>query len=126
MKKLRIRPALTRQVFCIKRSKEKATPAQQRKREFGGAVSIPEKPLCKSKGSRVFAFCIYETKSKLLNENTGFDIKYQENKVFNLRLAAKPVNGILIRPGKSGFQGRNKTVKKALLPFYFSGANYLN
>lgn len=55
----------------------------------------------KIKAPELLPFRIYEAKSKLLNENTGFDMKYQENKVFNLRLAAEPVNGILIRPGET-------------------------
>lgn len=55
----------------------------------------------KAKAPEFLPFCIYETKSKLLNENTGFDMKYQENKVFNLGLAAEPVNGLLICPGET-------------------------
>jgi vancomycin resistance protein VanW len=55
----------------------------------------------KAKAQEFLPFCIYETKSKLLNENTGMDMKYQENKVFNLRLAAETVNGLLIQPGET-------------------------
>ena len=42
--------------------------------------------------------CVYEASTSLINPNTGFDMKYQENKVFNLRLAAKPINGIILQP----------------------------
>lgn len=55
----------------------------------------------KTKACGLLPFCLYESRSKLINENTGFDIKYQENKVFNLHLAAEPVNKILIRPGET-------------------------
>jgi len=55
----------------------------------------------KTKAPELLPFCIYEAKSKLLNENTGFDMRYQENKVFNLKLAAKTLNGLLIKPGET-------------------------
>ena len=32
---------------------------------------------------------IFETDSQMLNQNSGFDMKYQFNKVHNLKLAAK-------------------------------------
>jgi len=60
----------------------------------------------KTKAPELLPFCIYETKSKLLNENTGLDMRYQENKVFNLKLAAKTLNGLLIKPGKLFHSGR--------------------
>lgn len=43
----------------------------------------------------------FETRSALYNRNTGFNMVYQENKVFNLKLAAKTLNGLLIRPGET-------------------------
>lgn len=71
----------------------------QRKLFFYAKMYFDRNHYAKAKAPEFLPFCIYETKSKLLNENTGFDMKYQENKVFNLRLAAEPVNGILICPG---------------------------
>jgi vancomycin resistance protein VanW len=44
---------------------------------------------------------LFETACALYNRNTGFDMQYQENKVFNLQLAAKTLNGLLIRPGET-------------------------
>lgn len=72
----------------------------QRKLFFYTKMYFDRNHYAKAKAPEFLPFCIYETKSKLLNENTGFDMKYQENKLFNLRLAAEPVNGILIRPGE--------------------------
>lgn len=43
----------------------------------------------------------YSTSSTLINENTGFDIIYQENKVFNLLLASESINTILIHPNET-------------------------
>ena len=73
----------------------------QRKLFFYAKMYFDRNHYAKAKAPEFLPFCIYETKSKLLNENTGFDMKYQENKVFNLRLAAEPVNGILICPGET-------------------------
>ncbi|EHL08296.1 VanW-like protein [Desulfitobacterium hafniense DP7] len=73
----------------------------QRKLCFYTKMYLDRNHYAKAKAPEFLPFCIYETKSKLLNENTGMDMKYQENKVFNLRLAAEPVNGLLIRPGET-------------------------
>lgn len=42
---------------------------------------------------------VFEAASTLYNHETGFDMKYQENKVFNLKLAAQTLDDIVIRPG---------------------------
>jgi len=73
----------------------------QRKLFFYAQMYFDRNHYAKAKAPEFLPFCVYETKSKLLNENTGFDMKYQENKVFNLRLAAEPVNGLLICPGET-------------------------
>lgn len=52
----------------------------------------------KTKVAKLFPFCAYKSETNLLNANTGFDMQYQENKIFNLQLAAKTLNGLLIRP----------------------------
>ncbi len=39
--------------------------------------------------------------SPLYNTKTGYDMTYQENKVFNLNLAAREMDGLLIRPGET-------------------------
>ncbi len=43
----------------------------------------------------------FEAKSILINENTGFDRVYQENKVFNLKIVAKTMDGLIIKPGET-------------------------
>lgn len=43
----------------------------------------------------------YQTDCPLYNHDTGFDMQFQENKVFNLQLAANTLNGILIRPNET-------------------------
>lgn len=44
---------------------------------------------------------LFASSCPMYNESTGFDMVYQENKVFNLKLAARPINGLLIRPGET-------------------------
>lgn len=41
---------------------------------------------------------VYKTSTLLLNENSGFDIKYQYNKIHNIKLIAKKLNKIVIEP----------------------------
>ena len=43
-------------------------------------------------------YLLFETRCPLLNRNTGFDMVYQENKAFNVRLAAATLDKLLIRP----------------------------
>ncbi|MGM9587601.1 MAG: glycopeptide resistance accessory protein VanW [Candidatus Limivicinus sp.] len=44
---------------------------------------------------------VFETRCPMINRQTGFDLQFQENKVFNLKLAAKKLDGLLIRPGET-------------------------
>ena len=44
---------------------------------------------------------LFETTCPMYNHQTGFDMVYQENKVFNLKLAAKTLNNLVIRPGET-------------------------
>ncbi len=44
---------------------------------------------------------LFETSCPLYNRETGFDMIYQENKVFNLKLAAVTLDRLLIRPGET-------------------------
>ncbi len=49
----------------------------------------------------LFSYELASDKSLLINEHTGADIKYQYNKVHNLRLASEAVSRIVIRPGET-------------------------
>ena len=55
----------------------------------------------KNIGGKQLPYQLFETECALYNGNTGFDMVYQENKVFNLKLAAKTLNGLLIKPGET-------------------------
>lgn len=44
---------------------------------------------------------VFAASCPLINPDTGFDLRYQWNKVFNLQLAAKKLDRLLIRPGET-------------------------
>lgn len=44
---------------------------------------------------------LFESACPMYNRSTGFDMVYQENKVFNLKLAAATMEKLLIRPGET-------------------------
>lgn len=44
---------------------------------------------------------LFETSFRMVNESSGFDIRYQYNKVHNLKLAAATMDRVLIRPGET-------------------------
>lgn len=46
-------------------------------------------------------YMIFETSSLMVNENSGYDIEYQYNKVHNLKLAAGTMDKVLIKPGET-------------------------
>ncbi|MEG0076350.1 glycopeptide resistance accessory protein VanW [Anaerorhabdus sp.] len=65
---------------------------------FYTKMSLDSNTYVKEVMKTTLPFVQYETTSQLINKNTGFDIKYQENKVFNLILAIEPIDGIMIKP----------------------------
>ena len=44
---------------------------------------------------------VFETSISMLNENSGFDMQYQINKVHNLKLAARTINRVVIGPDET-------------------------
>ena len=51
--------------------------------------------------AKPFPYELAADRSLLINEHTGADIRYQYNKVHNLRLASAAVNRVVIRPGET-------------------------
>ncbi len=58
-------------------------------------------PLRHLPGKAGAAISLFETSCPMYNRETGFDMVYQENKVFNLKLAAATLDHLLIRPGET-------------------------
>lgn len=55
----------------------------------------------KSKTARPLSHIVKETSSLMMNMHSGYDISYQFNKIHNLKLAAKTIDHLLIRPGET-------------------------
>lgn len=53
------------------------------------------------KSEAPLAYPLFETSCPLYNRETGFDMVYQENKVFNLKLAAVALNQVVIRSNET-------------------------
>lgn len=73
----------------------------QKKACFYTKMLLDQNRYARLKATEPLPVCIYKSETWLINEQTGFDTKYQENKVFNLKLAAEPLNNLLIRPGET-------------------------
>lgn len=73
----------------------------QRKTCFYLKMRLDRNKYACKKDEKVWPCVVYGTKSRLINENSGYDITFQNNKVHNLKLAAKTINQIVIRPGET-------------------------
>lgn len=56
---------------------------------------------CHTQDYNLLPYSVFSDSSPLYNSQTGFDMVYQENKVFNLKLAAKKLNYLVIHPGET-------------------------
>jgi vancomycin resistance protein VanW len=73
----------------------------QRKAFFYAGMRLDGQTYAKTLHEELLPHKLFSADSGLYNPNTGFDMSYQENKVFNLKLAAKTLNGLLIKPGET-------------------------
>jgi vancomycin resistance protein VanW len=73
----------------------------QRKVFFYTGMRLDGQAYAKTLRDELLPHKLFSADSGLYNPNTGFDMTYQENKVFNLKLAAKTLNGLLIKPGET-------------------------
>lgn len=54
-------------------------------------------------GEKSLSHLLFETDCALYNHNTGFDMIYQENKVFNLKLGSKDLKRLIDKTGGNLF-----------------------
>lgn len=73
----------------------------QRKKLFYLKMRFDGNMYAKSTSETTLPYTVFETSSFMLNENSGFDMKYQLNKVHNLKLAAKAIDRIIIAPNET-------------------------
>lgn len=75
--------------------------AAQRKAFFYTGMRLDGHMYAKTMQDELLPYKLFSADSGLYNAYTGFDMIYQENKVFNLKLAAKTLNGLMIKPGET-------------------------
>lgn len=71
----------------------------QRKLFFYIKMHFDENKYSKEKGE-LLKYETFKTKIALVNENSGFPIEYQINKVHNVKLASRNVNRVIIKPNE--------------------------
>lgn len=70
----------------------------QRKKFFYFKMRLDGRAYAKTTSEELLPDLVFETSVPMLNENSGFDMQYQRNKVHNLKLAAKTIDRIVIKP----------------------------
>lgn len=78
-------------------------PLRKRQRNFCfyAGMAMDGRKYAAHMQERTMPFIQAQSSSPLYNRETGFDMKYQENKVFNLKLTAKKLDGMVIRQGET-------------------------
>ena len=72
----------------------------QRKRCFYLKMRMDGRKYARERGD-LLPYIGFEARSRMLNPATGADMTYQQNKIHNLKLAARMLNGVAIRPGET-------------------------
>ena len=73
----------------------------QRKKLFYLEMQFDGNKYARKTSEKLLPNRVFETSSLMLNENSGFDLQYQINKVHNLKLAAKAVDRVIIGPNET-------------------------
>ncbi|MBS6474661.1 MAG: glycopeptide resistance accessory protein VanW [Clostridiales bacterium] len=74
---------------------------RQRKFCFYLGMRFDGRKYAKTQNNQLLPYETFASSCPLYNSTTGFDMIYQENKVYNLKLAAAQINGLLLRPGET-------------------------
>ena len=74
---------------------------KQRKLCFYLGMRLDRSHYSSNQIENLLPYQLFETTCSMYNRETGLDMIYQENKVFNLKLAAKPLNKLIICPGET-------------------------
>lgn len=72
----------------------------QRKKLFYLEMLLDGNRYAREKSETLLPNVVFETASLMLNEKSGFDMKYQTGKVHNLKLAAKTIDKVVIAPNE--------------------------
>lgn len=74
---------------------------KQRKLCFYLGLSLDRNHYSAKQAETLLPYRLFEATCPMYNRETGFDMVYQENKVFNLKLAAKTLDKLVIYPGET-------------------------
>lgn len=74
---------------------------RQRKACFYLGMRLDRETYSGTQSTQLLPYILFESRCPMYNENTGFDMVYQQNKVHNLKLAAAKLSGLLIKPGET-------------------------
>lgn len=93
----------------------------QRKKVFYLKMRFDGNRYAEKKEEILLPHTVFEASLLMVNEDSGFERKYQVNKIHNLKLAAKTMNGLVILPGETfsfwqlvRFADRNEPYKDGL------------
>ena len=73
---------------------------KQRAMLFYLKMHLDKNLYAKTQQEEQLAYPIFHTEMLLINEQSGFDIQYQENKKHNIKIAAKTLDHLIIKPGE--------------------------
>ena len=73
----------------------------QKRTVFYAKMALDKNKYAAERRDELLEHPVFTTSSVVINRDSGFDIQYQYNKAYNLEIAARPVNGIVIRPGET-------------------------
>ncbi len=73
----------------------------QRKTFFYLKMRFDRNKYAREMSKKFLPYKVCDTTSLLLNQNSGFDMKFQLNKVHNLKLASKTISHIMIKPNET-------------------------
>lgn len=77
-------------------------PLRQKQRRFCyfTAMALDRNTYAKKQSKQLLPNEIYTDRDLMINRNSGFDLQFQYNKAFNLKLAAAKISGLVIAPGE--------------------------
>lgn len=74
---------------------------KQRKIFFYLRMTMDKNTYARRQSPKLLSEEIFRERMLMLNESSGYDLRYQYNKIHNLKLAAAKVHGLFIKPGET-------------------------
>lgn len=68
---------------------------------FYSKMYLDKNKYCKKIINEELPYSLQQFKDKIINPETGFPIEYQYNKAFNVQLASKKINHLIIKPNET-------------------------